>query len=97
VISLIGALAAAALPVGGLVALMILPLIHPRTRRVTISVMRYSKRHAPKWLVPLLVVCAFIPGPLDELFVIGAALYPVLKSSHNRRVFARTVRYAWKV
>src|ERR1700756_3325703 len=83
------------LPMAAMVALCVLPMAHPRTRRVTVSVMRYSKRHAPRWLAPLLVACAFIPGPIDELLVIAAALYPVLKSAHNRRVFARTVSYAW--
>ncbi|HZZ17145.1 MAG TPA: hypothetical protein VFE08_14420 [Candidatus Sulfotelmatobacter sp.] len=83
------------LPFGVMVALGTLPMAHPGTRRVTFAIMAFAKRRAPRWLLPLLAVCAFIPGPVDELLVVGAALYPVLKSAHNRRVFARYVSYAW--
>lgn len=71
-------------------------MVHPRTRRATVAITRFAKRYAPKWLVPALTVCAFIPGPIDELAVIAAVLFPVLRNAHNRTVFARYVRSAWK-
>jgi hypothetical protein len=83
------------LPAIVLASLCALPMAYPRSRRVTFAVMAFTRRHAPRWLLPLLTVCAFIPGPIDELLVVGAALYPVLKSSYNRRVFTRYVSYAW--
>jgi hypothetical protein len=81
---------------GALCALCALCMVHPRTRRATIAVTRFAQRYAPAWLVPVLTVCAFIPGPIDELAVIAAVLFPVLRNSRNRRVFARYVRSAWK-
>lgn len=92
-------LLSAMLETAKLVALMCavlgLAMVHPRTRRVTIAVTRFAKRYAPRWLVPALTVCAFIPGPIDELFVIAAVLYPVLRNARNRATFARYVRVAW--
>lgn len=91
----LGSLREMAVPLAILVGLMVIPMLHPRTRRVSFAVTHYAKRKAPRWLVPVLVACAFIPGPVDEILVIGIVLYPVFKSSRNRRVFARTVSYAW--
>jgi hypothetical protein len=78
-----------------LCALGVLAMVTRRTRRVAFATMRYAKRYAPRWLAPAMVVCAFIPGPLDELLVIVAALLPILRSHHNRVTFARYIHTAW--
>jgi hypothetical protein len=82
--------------IGAMIALCVLPLAYSRTRRVTFAVMAFAKRRAPRWLVPVLVACAFIPGPLDELLVLAAVAYPVLKSQANRAEFKSCVSGAWK-
>lgn len=66
-----------------------------RVRRVTGAVMRFTRARAPRWLVPALAVCAFVPGPLDEAFVLGVVLYPVLRSAEARRELGSMVRAAW--
>ena len=70
-------------------------MLHPRTRHVTVAVTRFALRHSPRWLLPLLAVAAWIPGPVDEIVIIAVALWPVLRSARQRRLFLRTVRYAW--
>lgn len=82
---------------GGLCVLFAVPMCVPRSRRVVMAVMAFAKRYAPKWLVPVMAVCAFIPGPVDELIVIAAVLFPVLRNARNRRTFRRYVSYAWNV
>lgn len=77
--------------------LVAVPMCIPRSRRVVMAVMAFAKRYAPKWLIPVMGVCAFIPGPLDELIVVAAVMFPVLRSARNRRVFGRYVSYAWNV
>jgi hypothetical protein len=66
-----------------------------RVFRVMAALAIFAKRRSPRWLVPILIACAFIPGPFDELLVIAAIAYPVLRSSINRRVLRRYVSYAW--
>lgn len=80
-----------------LCAVCAVPMVPRRSRRVVMAVMAFAKRYAPKWLVPVMGVCAFIPGPLDELIVIAAVMFPVLRSARNRRTFRRYVSYAWNV
>jgi len=93
-------LVAALLPVayvagGALVAAGLACLVSRRVRRVCIALTRFARRYAPRWLAPALIVCALIPGPIDECLVIGAALLPVLRSHRNRITFARYMRVAW--
>jgi hypothetical protein len=89
------ALADMAMPIGAIAFVLLATMAYGPTRRVTVAVTRYTKRHAPKWLLPLLTVCAFIPGPLDEMLLIVAVLATILRTRHQRRVFTRTVSYAW--
>ena len=80
-----------------LCALGILAMITRRTRRVAFATMRYAKRYAPRWLAPAMVVCAFIPGPVDDILVIVAALLPILRSHRNRVIFSRYIYTAWEL
>jgi hypothetical protein len=66
-----------------------------RVLRVMCALWRFAKRHAPKWLLPVLVACAFIPGPLDELLVLAVVAFPVLRSAANRAELVAAVRAAW--
>ena len=34
-----------------------------RLLRVTAALWRFARSHSPKWLLPVLAVCAFIPEP----------------------------------
>lgn len=68
-----------------------------RVWRVAVAVTRFAVRHSPKWLVPVLAVCLAIPGPLDELVVLGFVLAPVLRSRENRRELVSSVAAAWKI
>jgi hypothetical protein len=73
------------------------PVLYRRTRHVLVTMARLTIRKSPRWLAPALAVCAFIPGPVDELLVLVLATVPILRSARNRALFARTARYAWKV
>lgn len=72
----------------------------PPLRRVFRALYRFAMAHIPRWLAlslaPVLAVCAFIPGPVDELAVLAIALGPVLKSAAHRAELAASVRDAWK-
>jgi len=72
-------------------------MAHPRTRRVTMATVKYVNRHSPTWAKYVLLVCGMIPGQADEFIVVTILLFPILRSEFNRRVFARTIRYAWAV
>ena len=67
-----------------------------RSWRVLRAVWSFAKARCPKWLVPVLVACAFIPGPLDELAVLAVIAWPVLRSAEARRELAAAVRGAWR-
>lgn len=67
-----------------------------RAWRVTIAVWRFARAHSPKWLLPVLAVCVFIPGPFDELAVIAVVAWPVLRSPAARAELASAVRVAWR-
>lgn len=71
-------------------------MLHPRTRRVIIAVTIFAKRHAPKWLAPVLIACAVIPGPVDEAIILVVVLCVCLRTDRMRRVFRRYVSYAWR-
>jgi len=64
-------------------------------RRVAYAVYRFTRRHAPKWLAPVIAVCLIIPGQADEIAVIAIALVPILRHARNRATFRRYVRTAW--
>ena len=66
-----------------------------RSWRVLVAVWRFGKAHCPRWALPLLVACAFIPGPVDELLVAAVVAWPVLRCGESRREFARVVVVAW--
>lgn len=66
-----------------------------RSWRVTRAVWRFAKASSPKWLVPVLVACAFIPGPFDEVLVLAIVAWPVLRSAEARRELGASVRGAW--
>lgn len=67
-----------------------------RAGRATAAAWGWAKRHAPKWLVPVLAVCAFVPGPFDEVLVIAVVLVPVLRSRDARAEFKASVSAAWR-
>ena len=67
-----------------------------RAGRTGKAVWRFARRYVPRWLVPVLAVCLFIPGPFDEIAVLAVVLVPVLRSAEARRELAATVREAWR-
>jgi hypothetical protein len=67
-----------------------------RYLRVAVALWRFARSHSPKWLLPVLAVCAFIPGPFDEAVVLVIVLWPVLRSQASRRELAGSVRKAWR-
>lgn len=83
-------------PVIALSGLLAGLMVHPRTRRVTMAVIKYTNRHAPKWAKPAMVACAFFPGQADEIALVAILLIPILRVEFNRRVLTRTIRYHWK-
>jgi hypothetical protein len=68
-----------------------------RVIRVSYTLIVFAKRHCPRVLLPVLTVCLFIPGPIDEIAVILIAVIPILKSRHNRRTMARYMILAWSI
>lgn len=72
-------------------------MAHPRTRRVTMATVKYVNRHSPAWAKFALVAAGLIPGQADEFVLVAILLFPILRNEFNRRVFARTIRYAWAV
>lgn len=72
-------------------------MVHPRTRRVTCAVIKFTNRHAPAWAKPAMIACAFFPGQADEIVLVAILLFPILRNSRHRRTFMRAISYAWKV
>jgi len=68
-----------------------------RILRTARALWRFAKGHTPKWLLPVLGVCLFIPGPFDELAVLALVLWPVLRSRAGRAELAGMIRDAWKI
>jgi hypothetical protein len=66
-----------------------------RMLRLAAAIWRFARSHSPKWLVPVLAVCVFIPGPFDELAVIAVVLVPVIRSREARRELSTAVSNAW--
>lgn len=65
--------------------------IHPITRKLGYVLIRYGKRHAPKWAVVLMV--APIPGPVDEIAAIVGIVW-TFRNVRNRRIFRRYIARA---
>ena len=66
-----------------------------RTGRVIAAVWRFARSHSPKWLLPVLAACVFVPGPFDELAVLAVVLVPVLRSREARHELGTAVSEAW--
>ncbi|HLH59201.1 MAG TPA: nucleoside hydrolase [Streptosporangiaceae bacterium] len=67
-----------------------------RLARVARAVWRFAKSHVPRWMLPVLAVCLFIPGPFDELAVLAVVAIPVLRSRAARAELAESVAAAWR-
>ena len=65
-----------------------------RMWRVTTAVWRFARSHSPKWLLPVLAVCLWIPGPFDELLVLVIVAWPVLRSREARHELGTAVSEA---
>jgi len=91
----VGTLIDAAEFLGALTVILSVLMLHPRTRRATFAAVSYVNRHAPSWAKPALIAAAFFPGQADEIIVVAILLWPVLRSGYQRRVFKRTIHYAW--
>ena len=66
-----------------------------RAWRVARAVWAFAKGHVPRWMLPVLAACLFIPGPFDELAVLAVVAWPVLRSPEARAELAASVRGAW--
>lgn len=66
-----------------------------RAGRVLLTLREFCARHTPRWLYPVLVACAFIPGPVDEGLVIIVMAVVLLGSRPRRRELAALLRSAW--
>ena len=85
------------LPAIGIVcALAAIACMFRRTRRVLAATLRFTRLHAPRWLVPVIAVCLAIPGPIDEMIVVTIGLAVILRTHRNRHTFARYLRVAWQ-
>jgi hypothetical protein len=80
-----------------LTVVVAIPMCFPRSRHVLISVVRFTVRKSPAWAGPAMVACGLIPGQADEIVLAAILLVPIMRSAHNRKTLARTVRYAWNV
>jgi hypothetical protein len=71
-----------------------------RCLRVCGALWRFAQARTPRWLWPVLAVCLAIPGPVDEVVVLGmvlaVVLVPVLVSAEARRELGGMVRTAWR-
>lgn len=63
-----------------------LAMLNSTTRKVAYALMRYGKRHAPKWAIVLMVLP--IPGPLDEIAAIVGIAW-TFRNARNRQIFKR--------
>lgn len=72
-------------------------LAYKRTRHVLVTMIRLTVRKAPKWAGPMIVVAQFVPTQIDDVIVFAIVLIPIMRHAHNRRLFARSARYAWNL
>jgi hypothetical protein len=84
------------LPGEVLAGLAVVVVVCPPLRRVARALWQFSKARTPKWLLPILGVCLFVPGPFDELAVLAVVLVPVLRRQADRRELVAAVSAAWK-
>ena len=70
-------------------------MVHPRTRRVTMAVIKFTNRHSPVWARYAMAVAALVPGQFDELALVALLLVPILRSARNRATLARIIRYSF--
>lgn len=66
-----------------------------RAGRVLLTLREFCARHAPRWLCPVLVACAFIPGPVDEGLIVLVMAVVLLGSRARRLELAAMLRSAW--
>jgi hypothetical protein len=70
-------------------------MAYRRTRHVIVACVRFTIRHSPRWAAPVIVAAQFVPTQIDDVIVFAVLLGPILRNERNRRVLARTIRYAW--
>lgn len=80
---------------GGLLAVLGLLMVHPRTRRLCFAVVRFGKAHMSPWMLAVFGACLLIPGPLDEMVVLPILVAITLRTKAKRRVFARYMNVAF--
>ena len=57
-----------------------------RALRVIAAVWRFARSHSPKWALPVLAACLFIPrGRWTSCSMLGIVAWPVLRSRDARR------------
>lgn len=78
-----------------LTTLFLALMVHSKTRRATLAAIKVVNRLSPKWAGPIMVAAALFPGQADELIIVVILLWPILRNEYKRRVFTRSVRYAW--
>ena len=66
-----------------------------RSWRVTKAVWGFARSHCPKWMLPVLAVLLVTPGP-DEVLLLAAMAWPLLRSAEARRELAAAVSEAWR-
>ena len=70
---------------------------YPRIARLVTALWRFQSRYMPRWLVPVFVVCAFVPGPIDEGIAVIACALIIACSRRRRRILVRFLRTAWSI
>lgn len=68
----------------------------PQTRRSSGAIWRYTLDNAPRWLMPTMTVCAFIPGPVDEIIVLVVVMVWLLGNARRRAELSAQVAIAWR-
>lgn len=69
-----------------------LAMTHPKGRRTIYVLARYGKAHMSPWMIAVLAICAFIPGPLDEMVAFPILMLLTLRTRRNRQVLRRYLR-----
>lgn len=83
------------IPVAAMTVLFSALMVNPRTRHVTLAVIKFTNRHSPQWAKPAIVACALIPGQADEIALVAILLIPILRSQFQRRVLVRIIKSQW--
>lgn len=69
-----------------------LAMTHPKSRRAIYILARYGKAHMSPWMLAVLAICAFIPGPLDEMVAFPILVTITLRTKRNRQILRRYLR-----